>query len=128
MKEIVEKYREELASELENILHYWMTHAIDKEQRGFYGKIDHENNVFTEAPKGSVLNSRILWAFSCAYNFTGNKQYLEIADRAFKYVIDHFIDKEYGGIFWTVDYKGNPLDTKKQIYALAFSLYGISEY
>ncbi len=128
MKEIVEKYREELEDEMENILHYWMTHAIDKEQGGFYGKIDNDNTVFTEAPKGSVLNSRILWAFSCAYNFTGNKQYLEIADRAFKYFIHHFIDKEYGGIFWTVDYKGNPLDTKKQIYALAFALYGISEY
>jgi mannobiose 2-epimerase len=27
-----------------------------------------------------------------------------------------------------VDYKGNPLDTKKQIYALAFAIYGLSEY
>src|SRR5688572_9309603 len=128
MKEIIKKYSKELEEELKNILHYWMTYAIDKVYGGFYGRIDNDNNIYPEAPKGSVLNSRILWSFSSAYNFTGNKQYLEVADRAFNYFIHHFIDKEYGGVFWTVDSKGQPLDTKKQIYALAFALYGISEY
>ena len=128
MKEMLEKYREELEAELESILHYWMTYVIDKEQGGFYGRIDNDNTIYREAPKGSVLNCRILWTFSSAYNFTGNKQYLEVADHAFNYIIHHFIDKEYGGVFWTLDYKGRPLDTKKQIYALAFALYGISEY
>ena len=128
MNELVEKYKTELESELERILHYWITYAIDKDQGGFYGRIDNDNTVYPKAPKGSVLNSRILWTFSSAYNFTGNKQYLEVADRAFNYFIHHFIDKEYGGVFWTVDNTGHPLDTKKQIYALAFALYGISEY
>src|SRR5215203_499527 len=128
MKEMVEKYTEELEAELESILHYWMTYVIDKEQGGFYGRIDNDNTIYREAPKGSVLNCRILWTFSSAYTFTGNKQYLEVADHAFNYIVHHFIDKEYGGVFWTLDYKGRPLDTKKQIYALAFALYGISEY
>ena len=44
--------------------------------------------------------------------------YLHIAERAFEYMSDHFIDKEFGGVYWTVDYKGNPFDTKKQIYAI----------
>jgi len=42
--------------------------------------------------------------------------------------ITHFFDNDNGGVFWSVDYKGAPLDTKKQIYALAFALYGLSEY
>ena len=29
---------------------------------------------------------------------------------------------------WSVDYKGNPLDTKKQTYAIGFAIYGFSEY
>ena len=128
MNELVQKYKAELESELERILHYWMSYTIDKEQGGFYGRIDNDNTVYPKAPKGSVLNSRILWTFSSAYNFTGNKQYLEVADRAFNYFIHHFIDKEYGGVFWRVDNTGHLLDTKKQIYALAFALYGISEY
>jgi mannobiose 2-epimerase len=74
------------------------------------------------------LVSRILWSFSAAYNLTKKKEYLTIAERAFQYLIDHFLDNEYGGVYWTVDFKGQPLDTKKQIYALSFAIYGLSEY
>ena len=128
MKEIVEKYKEELENEIKNILHYWMTYTIDKENGGFYGKLDNNNSVDNDAPKGSVLNSRILWTFSSTYNQIADKKYLEVADRAFNYIVNYFIDKEHGGVYWTVDSKGKPLDTKKQIYALAFALYGLSEY
>jgi mannobiose 2-epimerase len=95
---------------------------------GFYGKIDNDNRVIPGSPKGSVLNARILWSFSAAYNLTGKKLYLEIADRAYQYIVDHIIDKKYGGVYWTVDHTGNKLDTKKQVYASAFTIYALSEY
>jgi len=128
MKEILERYKTDLENELFRILDFWQKNTIDKINGGFYGKIDNDNHVFKDAPKGSVLNSRILWTFSAAYNFTKDENHLATAQRAFEYFKDHFIDKEFGGVFWTVDYKGNPLDTKKQIYALAFAVYGLSEY
>lgn len=117
-----------MRQELENILVYWMQHAVDHAHGGFYGKIDHANHVHAYALKGSVLNSRILWAFSAAYNLTGNAQYRLMADRAYQYILDCFIDPQYGGVYWSVDHKGQPADTKKQIYALAFAAYGLSEY
>ena len=40
----------------------------------------------------------------------------------------YIIDEEFGGVYWSVDYVGNPLDTKKQVYASAFTIYGLSEY
>lgn len=43
-------------------------------------------------------------------------------------MITHFYDHEYGGVFWSVCEDGSPLDTKKQIYALGFAIYGLSEY
>jgi mannobiose 2-epimerase len=128
MKQMLEQYKQELEEELANILGYWARHVIDEEQGGFYGKLDNNNIIYKDAPKGSVLNSRILWTFSAAYNYTSDKQYLETAERAFNYIIEYFIDKEYGGVYWSIDNKGQPLDTKKQIYALAFALYGITEY
>ena len=124
----LEQYKIELREELASILNYWMSHARDTINGGFYGKIDNDNNIHTNAPKGSVLNSRILWTFSAAYNLTNELQYLKIAGRAYNYIINHFVDKEYGGVYWTVNYKGEPLDTKKQIYALSFLLYACSEY
>ncbi len=121
-------YKKELEEELKNILDYWMNNTIDHQYGGFMGKIDDKNIIYAEAPKGSVLNARILWTFSAVYNKTREKQFLLLAGRAFEYIHTHFIDKEYGGVYWTVDYKGRPLDTKKQVYALAFAIYACSEY
>jgi mannobiose 2-epimerase len=128
MKNELTQYKKEMEDELEEILSWWMRMTIDQKNEGFYGKIDHNNKIYSEAPKGSVLNSRILWSFSSAYNLTGNKKYLETAERAFNYFTEYFIDKKFGGVYWTVDFKGEPLDEKKQIYALAFAVYGLSEY
>lgn len=120
-------YKTELIEELQQILNYWTTFTVDPEHGGFYGKISNDNRVDKTAPKGAVLNARILWSFAAAHNLN-QKHSLELADRAYLYVIEHFIDKEFGGVYWTVDYKGNPLDTKKQVYAAAFTIYALSEY
>jgi mannobiose 2-epimerase len=125
---MLQQFKEDLENQLQNILDFWRNKTIDDLNGGFFGRIDNNDKIITDAPKGSVLNSRILWTFSAAYNLTKSETYLKTAERAFEYLKDHFIDKEYGGVYWTVDYKGNPLDTKKQNYALAFAIYGLSEY
>lgn len=128
MKDLLKQYRKEMDQELQDILAYWMKFTIDNRNGGFVGRIDHDNKIYSEAPKGTVLNSRILWTFSAAYNLIKKQEYLSVAERAFHYITEYFVDKEFGGVYWTVDYKGQPLDTKKQIYALAFAVYGLSEF
>lgn len=116
-------------SELENnILPFWMNKMEDNEEGGFYGQITGEDELKPEASKGAILNARILWTFSSAYRLLKKPEYLETATRAKRYLIDRFYDPQYGGIYWELDYKGNPLDTKKQIYAIGFAIYGLSEY
>ncbi|MDB5110346.1 MAG: N-acylglucosamine 2-epimerase [Mucilaginibacter sp.] len=114
--------------ELENILNYWSTCAIDDTEGGFYGELTNDNQPIPGAVKGSVLNARILWSFSSAYNLTKDLAYLSIAKRALIYIRSYFIDPLYGGVYWSVTAKGEPADTKKQLYALAFTIYGLSEY
>ncbi|MEB0260094.1 MULTISPECIES: AGE family epimerase/isomerase [unclassified Mucilaginibacter] len=128
MRERLNNYKNELAAELHNILNYWIDNTVDEEDGGFYGKIDNDNQLIPESPKGSVLNARILWSFSAAYNHQPNKKYLELANRAYTYITYYFIDAEYGGVYWSVDHLGNPLDTKKQVYASAFTIYALSEF
>ncbi|EDM38084.1 putative N-acyl-D-glucosamine 2-epimerase [Pedobacter sp. BAL39] len=128
MKPDLLKYREELSSELENILSYWSKHVPDEINGGFVGKIDHNGDIDHAAPKGSVLNARILWSFSAAYRCDPDERYIELADRAFNYIIDYFIDEQYGGVYWSLDASGWPLDGKKQVYAIAFTIYALSEY
>lgn len=111
-----------------NILHFWLDKMVDREHGGFYGRMDGNGVLHPEAEKGAILNARILWSFSAAYRVLGNQPYLEAARRAYDYLIEHFIDQEYGGVYWSVDYQGRPLDTKKQFYAIGFALYGLTEY
>lgn len=112
----------------ENILKYWIERVTDHENGGYFGRVDGHDFVHLYAPKGAVLNARILWAFSAAYRVLGNAEYLDAATRALDYFLDNFIDKEQGGVFWSLNYMGKPIDTKKQTYAIGFAIYGLSEY
>lgn len=111
-----------------NILRFWLEKMVDRENGGFYGRIDGQGVLHKDAEKGAILNARILWSFSAAYRVLHQEEYLEAATRAKNYIINHFIDKEYGGVYWSLDCKGQPLDTKKQFYAIGFAIYGMSEY
>lgn len=123
-----QQLRHDVLLELEeNILPYWSNNMIDP-RGGFYGQRDGYDNLLPDAPKGAILNARILWTFSAAYRVLGKEEYLEIATRAKREIIDRFYDKEYGGIYWSLDAHGRPLDTKKQFYAIGFAIYGLSEY
>lgn len=118
----------ELRVELASILSYWTNNTVDHEYGGFIGEIASNNKPTPNASKGAVLNTRILWAFSAAYRFDSKPEYKEMAQRAYDYIIKYFWDKENGGVFWEIDSKGNPVNTRKQIYAQGFALYGFSEF
>ena len=118
----------EIETELYHILQYWQRFSVDTDNGGFAGQIDQDNKVHPLDPKGSVLNARILWSFSAAYQYTQNPAHLSLASRAFHYISAFLTDPEFGGLYWLVDYQGNMLDTRKQVYAQAFGIYGMSEY
>ena len=129
MNQRVDMMKREMQDVLENnILPFWLEKMKDEENGGFYGRMDGNNQLRPEAEKGAILNARILWTFAAAYRVLQNEELLDAATRAKDYLIEHFIDPEYGGVYWSVDCKGEPLDTKKQFYAIAFAIYGLSEY
>lgn len=124
----IEQYYNEIKEELTgNILPFW-DKTIDKEKGGFYGKILNDGKIIKDAPRSAVLNTRILWTYSAVYRQLKEEKYLKLAKWAYKYIHQHLKDEENGGIFWLVDARGNPIETKKQIYAQAFCIYALSEY
>ena len=128
-REKVATLRTEVQEVLENnILSFWLEQMQDHEHGGFYGQMTGRGELVKTADKGAILNARILWAFSAAYRVLRKPEYLEAATRAKDYILDHFIDPEYGGTYWSLDYLGQPRDTKKQFYAIGFMIYGRSEY
>lgn len=119
--------KQEIQKELARILSFWEAYSLDQRNGGFIGKMDFDGTVHPEAEKGGVLNARILWTFSAAFN-AGSGESLEIAHRAYHYIHQHLRDKTYGGVYWSVDAQGKALSTRKQIYGLAFTIYGLTEY
>jgi len=128
LKRILE-FRDEVAADLKgNLLPWWSAKMPDYVNGGFYGRINGNDSVFAEADKGGILNARILWTYSAAYRVTKDPSYLQIATRAKDYCLEYFIDKEFGGAYYTLDYKGVPKNTAKHVYTNSFFIYGFSEY
>lgn len=113
---------------LANILPFWLNHTIDDECGGFRGQIANDLTIDLQAPKGLILNARILWTFSRAFRVLHDRIYLETAQRAYDYLIRCFLDPVHGGVYWMLDHQGHPLDTKKRIYGQAFAVYALAEY
>jgi mannobiose 2-epimerase len=120
--------KSELTAELDSILNYWSERTIDDQNGGFVGQIDFNDQRIENAEKGSVLNARILWTFSASYQTTKNENHKKLAERAFEFLSAYFYDTKFGGLFWSINEDKTPKDTKNQIYALAFAIYGLSEY
>jgi len=128
-KQKLEQLKKEVSDDLsKNILPYWTTRMVDNLNGGFYGRIDGNNKVYSEAEKGGILNARILWTYSSAYRVLGDTSSLRIAKRACDYILAHFIDKVYGGAYLSLKADGTPSNTRKQVYTNAFFIYALSEY
>ena len=112
----------------DNILRYWIENVYDSERKTFFGRIDFHENKYPEALLSAVFTTRIMWTFSAAHRIFPKAEYKLMADEAFRILMDHFWDKENGGIYWSIKPDGTPVDGKKQFYAEAFFIYALSEY
>ena len=131
-KALASQMRRELTG---NILPYWMEKMANP-SGGFHGRIDGREHLDTQAPVGGIMTARVLWTFASAYRVLSVsastpaadlEAYLQMAMRAKKLLLDSFVDPEFGGTYWSLTADFKPLDTKKQIYAIAFAIYGLTE-
>ncbi len=100
----------------------------DSEYGGFYGYMGYDLAIDRKAVKGCILNSRILWFFSNAFLTLGEDALLKEARHAFLFLKEHFLDREYGGVYWSLSYDGRPEDDTKHTYSQAFAIYALSSY
>ena len=120
--------REEIKNHLtEGIIPFWKG-MRDDEFGGYYGWLDYDLNLDKKAEKGCILNSRITWFFANAYTLLKDESLLDEAKHGYAFLKDHCLDKEYGGIYWSLNYDGTPKDTTKHTYNQAFAIYALSTY
>lgn len=118
----------EIKSHLENRLIPFWEKMKDEEYGGYYGYMGFDLQVDTRYEKSCILNSRILWFFSQAYLLLGRKELLDDAKHAWEFMRTYCVDREFGGVFWSVTYDGKPKDTTKHTYNQAFAIYALASY
>jgi mannobiose 2-epimerase len=111
-----------------HILPFWCGPALDTEQGGWMGWLSDDLKPDRTQPKGLIVNSRILWAFSAVHQVRAEALFQQMAGRAFDFVMNRFWDAQMGGAFWRLDDAGRVLDDSKKIYGQAFYIYALAEY
>jgi mannobiose 2-epimerase len=111
-----------------HILPFWCETAVDHDEGGWMAWLSNDLQVDRSKPKGLIVHSRILWAFSSAYQSQPDPIYKQMADRAFDYLMGRFWDPLHGGVFWQIGGDGHVMDDSKKIYGHAFCIYALAEY
>ena len=124
MKNWQNEFRPELR---ERIIPFWQG-LVDKEFGGYYGLLDFDLNLDKKAVKGCILNSRILWFFSSAYLCLKDPALLDNAEHAYRFMLDHCVDGDMGGVYWSVNFDGSVCDDTKHTYNQAFAIYALAAY
>jgi len=121
IRELAEKHLRE------KLLPFWEK-LKDEENGGFYGYMDFDLNVDKKSVKGCILNSRILWFFSNAYRMFQDERLASDARHAYEFMKNYCVDRDYGGVYWSVSYDGRVIDSTKHTYNQAFAIYALASY
>lgn len=111
----------------ENLIPFW-NRLKDDTYGGFYGFVDENQKIDCKSVKGVILMSRILWFYSKAYMLCEDDELLKMANHVYAFLAEYCYDKQYGGMYWSVNYDGTPADTTKHAYNQAFAVYALSVY
>lgn len=109
------------------IIPFWKK-MKDDEFGGFYEYLDSDLCLFKKADKSAVQTCRILWFFVNAYEYTKDKECAECAKHAYNFLINHLLDKQNGGVFWTATYDGNAQETSKTSFALSYAILALTSF
>lgn len=109
------------------LLPFWEA-LRDETYGGYYGYMDFDHRLDKAAEKGCILTSRILWFFSEAARTLKDDSLIPYARHAYEFLREKCLDREYGGVCWSLTYDGRPLDGSKHTYCQSFAVYALSAY
>jgi mannobiose 2-epimerase len=122
------EFKEQL---IQKVMPYWYDLAVDQQNGGYILSDDAARKAPPAREKQIVTQARMVWGFSHAHLKglgDGRRDYLRAAQQGYRFLLDHFLDQERGGYYWTTDLTGQPLDQRKLVYGESFVIYAMVEY
>ena len=116
-------YKKEL---VENILPFWLNHAMDEENSGIFTQLDRTGHIYGRE-KSVWFQGRALWVFAKAYNLTAqNPAYLKAAECIYRF-LPKCTDTD-GRMYFTVTEDGRGLQKRRYYFSETFAAIGCAEY
>ena len=113
----------------DNLLPFWTKTSWDEEYGGFLTRLNRTGECIDTSQKIFIMQVRMLWSLSAARMFgITDRGYIELAHRAFDYIIETMWDRDEGGFYFSVTRDGRPINKRKNTDFHAYALTGLSEY
>jgi mannose-6-phosphate isomerase len=106
----------------------WAERGLDRERGGCWNRLDAGLAPVDEPHKRLLVQARQLWAFSEAVRLGAGAWAQDAAHHAHAFLRAHLRDPRRGGYWLTTARGGEPADRRKQLYAHAFVVLGLSHY
>jgi mannose/cellobiose epimerase-like protein (N-acyl-D-glucosamine 2-epimerase family) len=110
---------------VDGALPLWASAGLDREQGGFFERLDADGRPMLAEPKRVVVQFRQIYVFSHAAILTGDERWLDIARHGLDFVRAHAWHPTTGGWMHLLARDGTPLDARRDAYDQAFALYAL---
>lgn len=121
---LLARYREELN---ERVLPFWLRHALDRRNGGYYNCLDATGNVY-DTHKHVWMQGRGAWMFARLYNtFDARPEYKEAAEVIFNFLAEHARNGE-PRCWHTLTEDGKPAAFQRKPYTAFFVALAYLEY
>ena len=112
---------------LNNVLPFWIKHAIDHESGGLFNFIDREGRVYG-SDKNVWFAGRTMYTYSLAYNeLDKNPAYLDVAENMYSFLPKCELD-ESGRLPFIASREGRAIVADSTYYSETFAAIGCAEY
>ena len=127
-RETIEQYLETYKSGiLDDILPFWIKHAIDWQDGGFTFCLDRDGSVI-DTDKGVWQTGRFTWMILTLYNEVEKREdWLKIGKHGIDFLEKQCYD-EQGKMYFLLDKKGDPLRMRRYVYSESFAAIAYAAY
>jgi mannose/cellobiose epimerase-like protein (N-acyl-D-glucosamine 2-epimerase family) len=112
-------------SRLANETNHWLTAASTP--RGFFRvNLDREWRPVGKQMATLTSQNRQIYVMAIGFDLSGHDAYLDAVKKGSDFMLEHFRDRQYGGMFFSVSPDGTVVDDCKDSYGIAFAIFGLA--
>lgn len=112
---------------LDDVLPFWTTHAVDRQQGGFLTSLSRDGTV-VDTDKGVWQQARFTWLLGELYNqLEARPQWLELAEHGARFLRQHCVDPADGRMWFHVTRDGRPIRKRRYAFTECFAAIAYGE-